>query len=146
MMVYIHNMYTLMTQCERNPIFPAKQNLMTLLAEPKSRLDRYVCLVQNLLATTDPSLPDFPHVEAALKDLGETEQHIAEEKQQYDNMEKISLIEALWDIPLVKQGREFVRQGVLVKQCRRKVRYSLSHARALSLSHAHSLSLYPFPL
>lgn len=97
-------------------------SLESLLIMPVQRIPRYEMLLRELVKYTDNALPDFPNLEKALTLVHQVATHMNEMIKAYEKSEELRTLEGQFvSRPnFVEPGRELVRQGTLIKRCRKR--------------------------
>ncbi|XP_065191006.1 pleckstrin homology domain-containing family G member 3-like isoform X2 [Sycon ciliatum] len=94
------------------------------LIMPIQRIPRYRLLLKDLLRHTDETHPDFPMLKTSYDQICEVASHINEYIRQHENFEKMLSIQqslsGAGDYRILMPGRRFVKEGRLMKVCRKK--------------------------
>merc|ERR1712137_1319234 len=98
-------------------------DLCSLLIQPIQRIPRYRLLFEELLKHTPPEHPDYAPISNTLVSIQEVAKYVNESVRAKENQDKLLQIqESLTGCktPIVSLSRIFIREGVLVKMCRRE--------------------------
>merc|ERR1712137_917217 len=96
--------------------------LDALLIQPVQRIPRYRLLFGELIKLTPEDHPDYPPTVKALQCVEKIAIHVNESVREKENQDKLLQIQQSFTnkVPtIVDQKRKFIREGVLVKMCRR---------------------------
>jgi FYVE/RhoGEF/PH domain-containing protein 5/6 len=105
--------------------FPACQSrdLSSLLIMPIQRIPRYELLLRDFIKATPTTHPDMPLLNQALTKIKSVAEQVDRSVEEYKQLEKLLAIQASFSggssVDLVKPGRRFIREGSLIKVCRR---------------------------
>merc|ERR1712137_375492 len=99
-------------------------DLCSLLIQPIQRIPRYRLLFEELLKHTPPAHPDYEAISKTLASIQETAKYVNESIRAKENQDKLLQIQQSLTgskiPPIVSLSRIFLREGVLVKMCRRE--------------------------
>lgn len=92
------------------------RGIQDFLIMPIQRVPRYVLLLQQLKGKTEQSHPDYSNITSALTTLESIATYINNQKKDYDNKEKVALIQQRMNpktMPLMKEGRYQIMEGIV---------------------------------
>ncbi|KAK3745860.1 hypothetical protein QZH41_013216 [Actinostola sp. cb2023] len=97
--------------------------LRSLLITPVQRVPRYKLLLESLLNKTPRDYPDFSKLEEATEEIAKVAEHINDNIRQHENFQKMLSIQKSFTgegaPKLLAPGRHFIKEGSLLKACRR---------------------------
>lgn len=106
--------------------FPACQarDLQSLLIMPIQRIPRYELLLRDFLKVTSSEHPDYAYVSSALLKIKTVAELVDRAVEEYKEIERLLDIQRSFapgsePIDLVVPGRRFIKDGSLIKVCRR---------------------------
>ncbi|XP_001624596.3 FYVE, RhoGEF and PH domain-containing protein 2 [Nematostella vectensis] len=98
-------------------------NIRALLITPVQRVPRYKLLLESLLNKTPRDYPDFSKLEEATYEIAKVAEHINENIRQHENFQKMLSIQKCLTgegaPKILAPGRFFIKEGPLLKACRR---------------------------
>jgi FYVE/RhoGEF/PH domain-containing protein 5/6 len=98
-------------------------DLDAFLILPVQRIPRYMLLLTDLLRNTEPEHPDYKSLKDALEKMKIVADHIEDSIAAAENRQKCLAIQnsfLLGDVKVLQPHRRFIRDGILVKQCRKE--------------------------
>jgi hypothetical protein len=113
---YKKKMKEFLRRCAKHPNHN-QLSLQGYLLLPVQRIPRYKLLLHDLLENTWPDHPDYQDIAKALDKISSRADEMNERKRQYENHEKVLLIQnriiGQYKTPLVQPHRKVVREGML---------------------------------
>jgi len=106
---------------QQNPISQSR-DLSSLLIMPIQRIPRYELLLRDFIKATPASHLDLPHLNQALAKIKSVAEQVDRSVEEYKHLEKLLAIQASFSgssVNLVTPGRKFLKEGSLIKVCRR---------------------------
>ena len=102
--------------------------MMSFFSMPVAHLDDYIQLVQELIAATDESDPDFRNLKEVEKMLKETDQKCIMVDKSLNRLDKLRNLQSKFEkkqygggiVNFIDEGRVLVHEGMLRKQSKRK--------------------------
>ncbi|PRP81219.1 hypothetical protein PROFUN_02053 [Planoprotostelium fungivorum] len=127
------NAQNALAQCEKNPAFAqflkethesTGENLRSLQIKPIQRITRYTLLLGDLVRRTPPDHKDFESLNTSLDKMLQTARGVNEVVKAGENRQKILNIQNqfLGRMNLLEAHRIFVREGQLMKVCRKSTK------------------------
>jgi len=119
--------------CEKSPAFAAflketqescNENIRSLQIKPIQRITRYTLLLGDLVKRTPPEHPDYQNLTNSLEKMVQTAKNVNEVVKAGENRQKILNIQNsfLGRMDLLVAHRVFIREGVLMKVCRKSTK------------------------
>jgi hypothetical protein len=110
-----------LAQCQQKPVC-GKLDLNSFLIMPIQRIPRYVLLLEDLLKHTEENHPDFNSLSQTLITMKTVANDINESIKEHQNYLKILEIQSKFMNcpPLVEPHRKYIRDGILIKICRKE--------------------------
>lgn len=106
--------------CQKQPL-NNNRFLLDYMIMPVQRVPRYELLIADLLKNTSIDHPDRPHLEKAFEKIKTIAEHIDQSVEEYKNYEAIMQIQKKFSgkVNLLQPGRRFIKEGILIKTCRK---------------------------
>lgn len=106
--------------CQKQPL-NNNRFLLDYMIMPVQRVPRYELLLVDLLRHTEDSHPDRPCLEKALEKIKTIADHIDKSVEEYKHYEAVMQIQKKLSgkIKLLQPGRKLIKEGILVKTCRK---------------------------
>jgi FYVE/RhoGEF/PH domain-containing protein 5/6 len=101
------------------------QDLLSLLIQPVQRIPRYKLFLEDILKLTPENHPDYKELPKALQSIEEVANAVNSCLRKHENLTKLQEVIRNYGYPkeledMFEQEREFVKEGMLMKLCRKE--------------------------